>query len=165
MPTAVKSRTITLTSRGVEAVWRAVETLEITDPKRLASVLMEVASEEVERNSRFADRVRVLYNALTPAKPQASTRGRPKLLPADIKPIKHVEGRPFDIGAPPDPYFLLEIFGAAQLPRVLKLYSNDGLLEAVKIVQERNPAAKLKGKSKTKTVLVDFLVREVSAHK
>lgn len=161
MPTAVTSRSITLTPRATEAVWRAVETLEITDPKRLASVLVELASEEVELSARFADRVRFLYSALTPTKKTAASKGKPKLLPPDIKPVKHMEGRPFDIGAPPDPFYLLEVFGASQLPRVLMVYSIEGLRDAVKMVKARHPGAKTKGTSKAD--LTAFLMREVTA--
>ena len=169
MPTTVASRTVTLTPRAVEAVWRAVETLDIADPKRLASAIVEIAADEAERNARFAERVKTLYAALTPAKPvKAATKSAkgakgPKLLPADITPIKHVEGRPFDIGAPPGPYFLLDIFGPAQLPRVLAMYSVQGLQDAVAIVQERHPNAKPKGK--TKAALVEFLVSHVGTGK
>src|SRR5690242_17550595 len=127
---ATAPKTISLTPRAIEALWRAVETMAADDPKRLASVLVEIASEEIEQSSYFANRVGVLYRALEPVKPAKRTTTskpksgqQPKGLPADIVPLRHIEGSAFNLGASPNPYDLLDIYGAQQLPRVLGAYS------------------------------------------
>lgn len=156
-------KTVSLTPRAVEALWRAVESMEMDDPKRLASVLVEIASEEIEQSSRFASRVGTLYRALEPVKrspaPKATNQRQAKGLPEDIVPIKHVEGNTFDLGAPPDPYFLLDVYGSQQLPRVLNAYSPKALKEAVEIVQTHKPGTR--PQKQTKAGLVDYIVEQV----
>ena len=155
-------KSVSLTPRAMEALWRAVESLEASDPKRLASVLVEIASDEIEQNSRFASSVRVLYNALEPVKKATTTTAKSKKtkrLPEDLVPMRHVNVADFDLGAPPDPYFLLEVFGAEQFPRVLKEYSPAALKEAVEIVQEHQPGTQpLK---QTKPSLIEYIVTHV----
>jgi hypothetical protein len=160
LSTNTPTKSISLTPRAVEAVWRAAEELSATDLKRLASAMIEIASEELRTSDRFAGRVRVLYDSLAPVKAarNGSTRNsrpaQPKLVP-----IKRIEGREIDLGAPPDPYFLNELYGSDQLQQALAAYPVKALQEAVEIMQERQPSGRPKGK--TKTALVEYLVRSV----
>jgi hypothetical protein len=161
MSTTVATKSISLTPRAVEAVWRAIEELGVSDPKLLASVIVEVASDELQTSGRFSDRVRYLYDSLSAAKKKPASKGGPKMLPAHLKPIRQIEGQTFDIGAPPDPYFLLDLFGAEQLPEVLKLYSVDGLIRGAEIVQERRPDAKPLKAAKTKAPIIKYILQYV----
>jgi hypothetical protein len=146
----------------VEAVWREVERLGANDPKRVATTLVEMAVEEAQRNDRFRERVRVLYDSLAPAKaPTRANNRQPRATLMNLVPVKEIPGRRFDISAPPDPYFLQELFGDSQLPLALTEFSVAGLQEAVEIVQERNPGTKPKGK--TKKALVEYIVQNVAA--
>jgi hypothetical protein len=161
MPTTVATKSISLTPRAVEAVWRAIEELGVSDPKLLASVIVEVASDELQTSRRFSDRVQLLYDTLSMAKKKPAPKGGPKMLPVHLKPIRQIEGQTFDIGAPPDPYFLLDLFGAEQLPEVLKLYSVDGLIQGAEIVQERRPDAKPLKAAKTKAPIIKYILQYV----
>jgi len=150
-----------LPGRAVEAVWRAAEELSATDLKRVAAALVEAASNELQSNERFARSVRVLFDALAPAKPNKSGSRTAKPTPVTLVPIKRIEGREIDLGAPPDPYFLHELYGDKQLPLALSAYPVKALQEAVEIVQERHPGTKPIGKSKA--AIVEYLVKVTAA--
>jgi len=62
--TSTSTRSLNLPPRAVEAVWREVERVGANDPKRVATALVEMAVEEAQRNERFSERVRVLYDSL-----------------------------------------------------------------------------------------------------
>ena len=85
--------------------------------------MREIASEELRTSDRFAGRVRVLFDSLAPVKAARngsawnSRPAQPKLVP-----VKRIEGREIDLGAPPDPYFLNELYGSDQLPQALAAY-------------------------------------------
>jgi hypothetical protein len=160
MSTNTPTKSISLTPRAVEAVWRAAEEMSATDLKRLASAMIEIASQELRTSDRFAGRVRDLSDSLAPVKPARNGAARnsrpaqPKLVP-----IKRIEGREIDLGAPPDPYFLNELYGSDQLQQALAAYPVKALQEAVEIMQERQPRVRPKGK--TKSALVEYLVQSV----
>jgi hypothetical protein len=78
----------------------------------------------------------------------------------ELIPIKSMEGHKFDPVAPPDPYFLLEFYGAAQLPLALQRYTLPRLQKAVKLVKERNPRTKPNGASRQ--AVIDYLVEYVA---
>jgi hypothetical protein len=152
------TRSLSLPPRAVEAVWREVERLGANDPKRVATALVEMAVEEAQRNDRFSERVRVLYDSLASAKAPARANNRqPRAALMKLVPVKEIPGRRIDISASPDPYFLHELFGDNQLPIALSEFSVSGLQEAVEIVQERNPGTKPKGK--TKKAPVEYIVQ------
>jgi hypothetical protein len=159
MSTHVASKTLTVPARGMEAVTRAAEALGVDDAKLLATVLLEAATEELSRSGRFADRVRVTYDALIAVKPNRGSSRRQEP-PAKLTPIKRIEGREIDLGASPDPYFLLELYGKEQLPAALARYPVKALLESVEIVQQHFPGTKPKGK--TKAVVIDYIVEHVA---
>jgi hypothetical protein len=86
-----------------------------------------MAVEEAQRNDRFSERVRVLYDSLAPAKAPARAIDRQPRAPLmKLVPVKEIPGRRFDISAPPDPYFLQELFGDGQLPIALGEFSVSG---------------------------------------
>ncbi len=164
MASAIKAtKTLSVPARGVEAVWRAVEILRVNDPKRLAEAMLEIASDELMRNTRFLQRVGAQYDALAPA-PKASPKPKAKQLKApllDLVPRKHIPGREFDISAPPDPYFLNELFGIDQLPVALKEYTVPALRIAVAMIQERRPGTKPTGTSKA--AIIEYVLEYVAS--
>src|SRR5690349_13096688 len=115
MSANVKSRL-----NAADAARRVAQALGLDDAKRLATALAVAAAEEVDENSRFAVRVRAVYNLLpasgTSAGGRSSSTGGPartsKALDVELRPIKRVDGFALDPAAPLDPYLAYEAFGA-----------------------------------------------------
>lgn len=128
--------------------------LDLKDLKRLAAALAEAAAEEVVRNRAFADRVRALY-----AEVPASTRKPPGVTAFDIDlvPIRRIEGREIDPAAPLDPYFLLDLYGPAQLEKALGLFPLAKLKEASATVERRHPGTKPTNRG-SKAALIAYIV-------
>jgi hypothetical protein len=76
-------------------------------------------------------------------------------------PRKQIPGRQFDISAPPDPYFLNELFGIDQLPIALKEYSVPALKTAVAMIQARQPGTKPQGTSKA--AIIEYVLQHVAS--
>src|SRR5258708_35515725 len=153
MSTALK-RTSTLT----EISERTGKQLGLADVKRSSLALAAVAAQEPERSHIFAERIRTAYAALAP------TKQRTKLLTAfDVKlvPIKHIQGRELNPAAPLDPYFLLEVYGAAQLPTALSIFPVAKLKEGAAVVEQRNPGTKPKNRGQ-KQPLINYIVHYVA---
>jgi hypothetical protein len=164
MSTAIETRKRTPTQRVTEAAQQVATTLGLEDQKRVSAALAEAAAEAVRRDSLFAARVRILYNQMTPAPAtrRTTTQGRGTRAAPDVElvPIKQVEGWFLNPAAPPDPYFLLEVYGSKQLPLALQRYTVARLREAVELVQQRNPGTRPTGK--TRQHLIDYIVERVS---
>jgi hypothetical protein len=130
----------------------------LDDATRLNLAVLLAAGEEFELNGRFASRVRFAYEALPP-----STSGRSsavarraeeqRILTSTLKPIRYVEGREFNLAAPLDPYFLLEIFGPRQLHEALDLYPLAKLKGGADIVIARHPGTKPTNRSSKEAVM------------
>jgi hypothetical protein len=162
MSTVVEgTRRLTPTQRVTEAAQQVASTLGLEDQKRVSAALAEAAAEAVRRDSLFAARVRILYKEMTPAPAtRRATAGGTRAAPdVELVPIKQVEGWFLNPGAPPDPYFLLELYGPKQLPLALQRYTVARLREAVELVQQRNPGTGPRGK--TRQALIDYIVAHV----
>jgi hypothetical protein len=168
MSTVIEStRKLTPTQRVAEAAQQVATTLGLEDQKRVSAALAEAAAEAVRRDSLFAARVRILYKEMTPAPPARRTpaqgRGTRAAPDVELVPIKQVEGWFLNPGAPPDPYFLLELYGPKQLPLALQRYTVARLREAVEAVQQRNPGTSPRGR--TRPALIDYIVEHVSGQR
>jgi hypothetical protein len=161
------TRRLTPTQRVTKAAQQVATTLGLEDQKRVSAALAEAAAEAVRRDSLFAARVRIIYNQMTPAPAthRTTTPGRGTRAAPDVElvPIKQVEGWFLNPGAPPDPYFLMELYGPKQLPLALQRYTVARLREAVELVQQRNPGTRPSGK--TRQYLVDYIVEHVSGQR
>jgi hypothetical protein len=156
----------TISQRTSEAARLAGEFLGLDDLKRLGAALAEAASEGIQRNPNFAAHVRALYEQMAP-KPAVSRSAkapRSKALEPDVEliPVNYAAAKDanLDPTAPPDPYFLLDFYGAHQLALALKRYTPARLREAVKMVKQRNPRTKPKGTSGQ--ALIDYIVEYVA---
>src|SRR5258708_2731521 len=163
MSTSVTSNPLTLAQRATAATQRVADHQHLTDLKRLAAALAEVAADEVQRNPGFALRLRGLYEDLAPPRKIATGRAAKtaKAPSKALKPIKRIEGFDIDPSAPLDPYLQLEIYGAVQLEEALRRHTKANLLEAVEIVQDRHPGTAPRGTSKD--ALLAYLVAHVRA--
>ena len=157
MSSAVTPKPLTTTQRAAAAVQQAAEELGLVDVKRLSLALTIAAAESLRGRDALAERVRSVYDDLAPRR--ATTRGgRKKSLAAedDLIPVKVAEGHYIDPAAPPDPYFLLDLYGPEQLARALGRYTTPRLRLAVKAVQARHPGIKPGGTDKQ--ALIDYIV-------
>jgi hypothetical protein len=156
--------------RTADATQSVAAFLGLDDLKRLGAALAEAAAEGVHRNPSFAAHVRALYEQMAPPKParpaQAGARkgARSKVVEPDVElvPVNYEAARDFviDPSAPPDPYFLLDFYGAHQLALALQRYTATPLRAAVNMVKERNPRTKPGGTSKQ--ALIDYIVEYVA---
>jgi hypothetical protein len=142
---------------------QAAQLLGVDDAKRLDKAILIAAVEELERNSTFARRVRVIYGVLpaTQKRGSALSGKTPKALAIDLRPIKHVEGFTLDPSAPLDPYLVYEAYGADQLADVLDLFSVPELKDAALRVEQRNPQAP-RAYKRSKATVIEFIVRYVA---
>ena len=163
MSTSLARKPLTFAQRAAVATQRVAEQQHLTDLKRLAAALAELAAEEVQRNPGFAVRLRGLYEDLAPQKKATTMRGtRAAKSPAKpLTPIKRIEGFEIDPSAPLDPYLQLEIYGAEQLEAALRRHTKANLLEAVEIVQDRYPGTGPRGTSKD--ALLAYIITNVRA--
>lgn len=162
MSSVVSQRPLTVAQRTAEAARQAGELLAVDDQKRVTAALSEAALDGMRRNSAFVEHVRKLYDDMAPkrapvARRSATGRAAPGV---ELVPRKRVVGHDPDPAAPPDPYFLLELYEADQLPLALQRYTVARLREAVKLVKARNPGTKPKGASGQ--ALIDYIVEYVA---
>lgn len=158
MSVVLKPNSMTLPSQALQTLWEASQELGLSDLKTLSIALTQVAVEGSQRNPAFSARIRDIYRELTTS---VKTRPLPnkKLPEPPLVPIRKVDGRDPDPSAPPDPYFLYELYGSEQLPRALGRYRAAPLQHAARAVQERNPGTK--PVKTTKPQLIDYIVRYV----
>src|SRR5262249_35756641 len=149
MSTAVERKQLTVAQRTSEAARLAGDLLGLDDLKRVAAALAEAAVEGVRRNPSFAAHVRTLYEDMAARPPAAKKSRAPQSRKAEpdveLIPLKHIPGHEADSAAPPDPYFLVEFYGAVQLPLALSRYTVAELRDAVKVVQRRHTGTKPAG--------------------
>ena len=143
---------------------QAAQLLGVDDTKRLEGAILIAAVEELEYNSGFARRVRVVYGVLPATKKRSATKSgtTPKALAVQLKPLKHVEGFTLNTSAPVDPYLVYEAYGADQLSTVLDLFSHEKLKEAARRVEQRNPQAPPANR-RSKAATIEYIVRYITA--
>lgn len=162
---------LTPTQRMAAAVGNAQAAIpEATNAKLLQAVLLEFAVDTLIADSAFAARVRSKYEGDVAAskKPPAGGRERgnravPKVSDyvEPLVPIKRVPNHEISLDASPDPYFLLDVYGAHQLERALKPRSLATLRESGAIVEQRHPGTMPKGRA-TKAGLIAYIMQYVA---
>jgi hypothetical protein len=160
----INEKPLTVAQRAAQAAEQAAKYLGVSNTKVLAAVLAEIAVQELRYNRSFADRLRSAYESAAP-KPKPPTKRvgepQPKAPKVKLTPIKDVGTHEINIAAQVDPYYLYEVFGAAQLPLALGTFSKKKLVdEVVPIVQRRHPEAKPGGKA-DKQAVIAFVVQYV----
>ena len=159
----VKVKPLSAKQRGEKAILLLRQTLELPategDAMVFGAALAEIASEESMCNTRFADAVRERYRELLaqqPAPKPKGARSREPLPP--LVPIRRIEGYRADPFSPPDPQFLVQLYGYSQLDRALQDYTPDMLKEAAAKVQQDHPGTKPTSKA-AKQALIDYIVK------
>jgi len=166
-PGALKERSAAATRRLCETL--RLESLTPKDLSYLALALTEAAAQEAESNTAFNQRLRELYHTLTPPKKVArGSRPEPTIkrptqedLTKPLQAIGTVDPSRIRPYAPPDPYALLDLYGAEQLPLSLFRYTLDSLKRTVPIVQARHPGTRPTNMGR-KDSIVEYVMRYVT---
>jgi hypothetical protein len=157
----VEANALTPAQRSSAAVERAQQALpDASNAKLLQAVMLEEAALLAKEDHRFASAVmsRYMQSATTRVKTGRQTRPLPRTsdIVEPLTPIRPILDHEVTIGAAPDPYFLLDVFGGHQLAKALNQRSLPDVRKAAKMVEERNP-----GKhpaARTKAGLIAFIV-------
>jgi|SRR5579872_89378 len=162
MSATISSAPTTVKQRGIDATKRLRELLGLDDLNLLAIALAETAADEIGRNTSFSERVRHSYQELAQikSKPKAS-KARTSRPATKLVPIAHIDDAVVDPYAPPDPNFLLRLYGPAQLRAALEDYTLDKLKEAAVSIQQKYPGTKPKSKA-SKAAVIDYIVEHVA---
>lgn len=136
--------------------------LDLSDMTRLKLAMLLVASDAATTSVAFADSIRDAYEALPATQRRASgARNIPTVLTLDVHPIKEVRGFTLNLGEPLNPYLVFEAYGERQMRQILDVFSSTALKESARLVEERNPGTKLRGRP-TKPALIDYIVAYVT---
>lgn len=153
---------LTATQRSAEAARQAAELLGLQDVKAVAAALAETALRNVRRDPAFADHVRLLYNEMAKTARPKRAPAQPTAERVELVPREQVTAREPNPGGAPDPYYLLELYGADQLAFALARYKVADLKLAAELVQQRNPGTKPTNKG-NRDALIAYIVQHVTA--
>jgi hypothetical protein len=159
----VKVKPLSAKQRGEKATLLLRETLDLPviegDATVFGAALAEAASEESMRNVRFAEAVRERYRDLLAQQPAPKPKSvSPKEPLPPLVPIRRIEGYRADPFSPPNPQFLIQLYGYAQLDRALQDYTPAMLKETAAKVQQDHPGTKPTSKA-AKQALIDYIVK------
>lgn len=145
-----------LKPNATRALEQAAQLIGASDSARLRTALLAAAAEELTRSPAFIGRVRALYNAAVPMRPSRSPSKWEQLMPINPTGDEHL-----DLFAPPDPYWILRVYGAAQLPIALHMFPLTTLKEACTKIEYRHPGSKPKNRGRTDDVIA-YIVQQVT---
>jgi len=137
--------------------------LSTAELKRLSAALSIAAAEEIASNRTFASRVKDLFTSLAPKKEIVSKSKKKIVTIEDDGLVPITTGINFDFNplAPPDPDFLVKLYGVQQLPKALNRYGTPRLKEVVKTLVTTKSAPKLKSKA-TRDDIINYIVSQVA---
>jgi hypothetical protein len=160
---ATTAKPLTVKQRGEKATQRLRQALNLPvlagDTAAFGAALAELAFEEIRQNTRFADALRARYRELVALQPAArAATAAPKQELPPLVPIRRIEGYRADPFSPPDPHFLVQLYGSHQLDRALQDYTLDMLKETAARVQAAHPGTKPRSKASKQSV-IDYIVQ------
>jgi len=162
------TRPATLRQRGVDATRVLREALNLppgASDAHVLTALSEIAAEEGRRNPRFAEAVRGRAGELaaqhgSSVKPTKTTTSG--ALPP-LVPVRQLGGfREIDPFKPPDPPFIVQVFGHHQLARALQDYTLDKLKQASAEIERQHPSTKPASRTR-KADLIAYIVEHTPA--
>lgn len=141
---------------------QVADLLGLSDTKRVKLALLIAAGDAASKSIAFAGSVRNTYSALPVTESRAnSKKALPTLLTLDVHPIKEVHGFTLNLGEPVNPYLVYEAYGDRQTREILGVFSPAALRESAKLVEDRNPGSKLRGRP-AKPKLIDYIMENVA---
>jgi hypothetical protein len=161
-PASAQTASATLHQRGIEATRHLREALSLPtsvgDAAVLGTILAEVAAEESRRNPTFANEVRRRYEAaIATRRPAARDSRQVQVLPP-LVPIRRIEGAHHrDPFAPPDPTYLVQLYGKHQLARALQGFLVDSLKQTAAQIEQQHPGTKPTNRGR-KDALIAYII-------
>ncbi len=163
------SKPLTLSQRSAAAVARAAEHLGLADQKIVATVLAELAAEQILSSASFAQQATARYSDLQPkpreprASKVASTRpiaqsGAPTTKPR--VPARRTPGQHVNLAATLDPRTLVPLYGN-NLPIHLQEYSAQALSEMAHVLVP-GAGEKVPPQKSGKPALIAYILRHVT---
>jgi hypothetical protein len=166
MTSAVRTRAQVLRERGAEATRRLRDALQLApdlnDATVLGTALAEYMAERSRTDPHIAQELRRRYDelmALGGGRARRASRQTETLPP--LVAVGHMEpGERLTINpaAPPDPRFLIRVYGREQLARALQPYMVEMLKETAEQVEREHPGTKPTNRGQRKA-LIDYIVR------
>jgi hypothetical protein len=144
---------------ATHALRQTAKILGVTDTARLRTALLCAAADEITRSSAFRSQVSELYQAVasTPVPPPVAKW-------AQLVPLNPNADESIDLFAPPDPYWILRVYGAAQLPQALEMFPLSSLKEASSQVELRHPGSKPRNRGR-KADVISYIVEHVAGNR
>lgn len=167
MSTAVQTRAQTLKERGADATRRLREVLllapDLTDTTVLGTALAEYIVEKSQSDPHIAQELRSRYDDLAAQSGRGAKRTsiQKETLPSPLVPVGHAQpGERFTIDpfAPPDPQFLIRVYGRDQLAQALEPYMVDMLKQTAASIEREHPETKPTNRGQKKA-LIDYIVK------
>lgn len=167
--TPTTSKPLTLSQRSAAAVAGAAQHLGLTDQKIVATVLVELAAEQVLASASFARQASARYSDLQP-KPRepraakvASTHPRTQSGEPTAKPrisARRTPGQHVNLAATLDPRTLVPLYGN-NLPNHLQEYSPQALSEMARVLVP-GAGEKIPPQKSGKPALIAYILRHVT---
>lgn len=151
---------LTVQQRSQQRAEEIAAQLGIDNVKLVSAAVLEAALAEMHHNPDFEQRIKSVCEQLQQSQPKSRTSTSPKkgsLHNPNLVPINHTEKYHFDPGSPPDPIFLLDLYGPDQLEQALDEFTTPFLKKSVTVMKERFPNKKLKSKA-TREDVIHFLM-------
>jgi len=150
---------MTMVQRGQYNAERIASELGLDNLKVVNLAVLEAALQEIEHNKEFAQLVKRAFEQFAPAKPQspkdkgnkATTKGTVYATP--LVPIGVVEDYYIDLRKPPDPFFLVKVYGMHQLYQALDEHNLASLKRSVAEQMALHPNTKPKTKTKKEDII------------
>lgn len=153
-----------LQQRGADATRALRQVLglptNLNDSTLLGTSLAEVAAREMRQNPRFASEVRRVYDELVSLQKPTGKRARAsdEELPPLVPIRRDLPFSEIDAGAPPDPQYIIQAYGAHQLARALHDYGVDALKRTAANIEAMRPGTKPTNRGQKKA-LIDYIVK------
>jgi hypothetical protein len=154
-----------LRQRGIDATRHLNDTLRLSatasDTRLLGTALAEIVVEESARNPQLAARVRARYDELESLRgaPRGGNAARTREVLPPLEPIRtDLPYRYSQPGAPPDPKWLIQVYGQRQLARALQDFSLDMLKLTADKVQAAHPGTRPANRGR-KAAVIDYIVK------
>ncbi len=160
---------MTMQQRSQQNAEKIASELGLDNLKLVNVAVLEAALEEIEKNKEFAQLVRRAFDQLTPPKVKAPSKNKAKggIYKTTLVPIGTVEGHRIDLGAAPDPFFLVKLYGMHQLYTALDEYSTTILKRSVAEQMVLHPGTKPKNKTNKEDIiayLIDLVKQSEGEH-
>jgi hypothetical protein len=173
MSTAIfDSPKMTMVQRSQYNAERIASELGLDNLKVVNFAVLEAALQEIEHNKEFAQLVKRAFEQFAPAKKSSKRQSskpnsKGNVYTTPLVPIGIVEDYRLDLSRPPDPFFLVKVYGMHQLYQALDEHNLASLKRSVAEQMALHPNTKPKTKTKKEDIiayLIDLVKQSEGEH-